>query len=242
MRIDPNHKLLTTPIAHRGLWNDSIIENSLSAYENAVKFGYPIEIDVYSSTDGEVFCFHDKTLNRMTGTDGFIYQKSSEELKKLRLSNSNEKIPTLREVLSLCKNNIPILLEIKNQPDKKIVSRTLEILKEFNCDVFIQSFNPYYIKQVKKQAPEIIRGILATNNPSDLKNEKPIIRWILKRMPLNFIIKPDFISFIHTGFPLKKRKIKNKALLAWTITNNEDYAKVKPYVNNVIFEHFIPKP
>ena len=83
MRIDPNHKLLTTPIAHRGLWNDSIIENSLSAYENAVKFGYPIEIDVYSSTDGEVFCFHDKTLNRMTGTDGFIYQKSSEELKDL---------------------------------------------------------------------------------------------------------------------------------------------------------------
>ena len=240
MRIDLNSKIFTKPIAHRGLWGGKILENSLTAYNNAILHGYPIEIDLYSSTDGEIFCFHDKTLNRMTGVDGYIYQKSSKEINSYRLLNSDEKIPTLREVLKLCENKVPLLIEIKDQPDKKIVERILDILKDYSGEFAIQSFNPLYINKVKKLAPEFIRGILSSNDYEDLKNEKPHIRFIIKNMALNFLIKPDFVSYKYTGIPLSKRKTKNKAVLSWTVTDEKTYARIKPHVTNVIFENFIP--
>ena len=66
MRINDNHWLKTKPIAHRGLWGGNIIENSVSAYENAAKNQMPIEIDVYITTDNHLVCFHDKNLKRLT--------------------------------------------------------------------------------------------------------------------------------------------------------------------------------
>ena len=85
MRISESCWLKTKPIAHRGLWGENIAENSLSAYKNAAENGLPIEIDVYLSTDGEIFSFHDAGLKRMTGVEGKIFEKSSSELKELRL-------------------------------------------------------------------------------------------------------------------------------------------------------------
>ena len=34
------------PYAHRGLWSDTVPENSLAAFELAVKAGFAIELDV----------------------------------------------------------------------------------------------------------------------------------------------------------------------------------------------------
>ena len=65
MRINKDYWLLNTPIAHRGLWGGDLIENSLPAYQNAVNNGYAIEIDLYSTTDGEIVCFHDATLGKL---------------------------------------------------------------------------------------------------------------------------------------------------------------------------------
>ncbi len=241
MKQNLNSALFNTPIAHRGLWGNGIIENTLSAYKNATDNSYPIEIDLYSSTDGEVFCFHDKTLARMTGEKGNIFDKSSKEIKALKLLNSDEHIPSLQETLKTVNGKTPLLIEIKNQPDKNIVEKTLAILKDYKGEFAIQSFNPAYIYKVKKLAPDVLRGILATNDNKDLKFEKPHVRFIIKNMALNFLIKPHFISYKHTGIPLKKRKTKNKAVLCWTVTDDETYTRIKPFVDNVIFENFIPK-
>lgn len=236
-----NSILFTKPIAHRGLWDENITENSLTAYRNAVQNGYPIETDLYSSTDGVVFCFHDTTLSRMTGENGYIYEKTSSELKSLRLNNTDESIPTFKELLEVTDGKVPLLIEIKDQPDKTIVEKVLEILKDYKGEFAIQSFNPLYINKVRKLAPHITRGILATNKKSHLKRKKPLSRYIIKNMALNFLIKPHFVSYYHAGLPLKKRKIKNKKVLCWTVTNKETHQKVKPYVDNIIFEHFIPE-
>lgn len=236
-----NFVLFSKPIAHRGLWNEKITENSLTAYKNAVDKGYPIETDLYASTDGVIFCFHDKTLVRMTGADGNIFDKSSEELKSLRLNDTDQTIPTLNELLQVVDGKVPLLIEIKNQPDKTIVEKVLELLKDYKGEFAIQSFNPLYINKVRKLAPFVTRGILSTNDKEDLKTEKPHVRFIIKRMALNFLIKPHFVSYYHGGFPLKKRKIKNKKVLCWTVTDKETHEKVKPHVDNIIFEHFIPE-
>ena len=59
--------LVFTDFAHRGLWNETLPENSMGAFENAVAHGYGIELDVHLSSDGKVMVFHDDTLTRMCG-------------------------------------------------------------------------------------------------------------------------------------------------------------------------------
>lgn len=239
MRINKDCWLNTMPIAHRGLWNENLIENSLPAYQNAVDNNFAIEIDLYLSSDRVLFSFHDKSLERMTGEEGNIFDKTASEIKALRLSNSEYSIPTFDEVLGLVDGKVPLLIEIKNQPDKTVVDKIVERLKSYNGEFAIQSFNPLYIKRVKKLAPSIIRGILGTNEKEPTKSA--FNNFIIKKMPLNFLIKPDFVSYNYKGLPLKKRKVKNKTVLAWTVTSEEIANNVRQFTDNIIFENFIPK-
>ena len=75
--------------------------------------------------------------------------------------------------------------------------------------------------------------------PAGILNDSTITA-LIKDRTFNFLIKPDFISYKYTALPLKKRKIKNKKVLAWTITSQEIFGRIKPYIDNIIFENFIP--
>ena len=238
MRLKSDSWLLTKPIAHRGLWGENIIENSLSAYQNAINNGYPIEIDLYSSIDGKLFSFHDQDLARMTGAKGKIYDKTAKQLSALFLSGSKEKIPTFDEVLSLANGKVPLLIELKDQPNSEYVDKVIDRLKSYKGEFAIQSFNPLYIKRVKKLAPNVLRGILSTKTYS--KGLPFIRRQVVKYMLLNSVIKPDFISYSFEDLPLKKCTVKNLPVITWTITSEKDYNKVKPFAKNIIFENFIP--
>lgn len=236
MRIDKDCWLLNKPIAHRGLWEGSIIENSLPTYELAVKKGFPIEIDLYSTKDGEIVCFHDDCLYRMTGEKGYIYEKTLSELKSLSLKNTDQKIPTLKEVLRLVNGKVPLLIELKDQPDKSYISHVVKILKNYKGEFAIQSFNPLYLIKTKKFAPNFVLGILGTSTPPKDKNF--IVKKIVKNLSLNFLIKPDFISYNFEGLPIKNpRKLP---LLAWTITDKEQASTALKFANNIIFEKFSP--
>lgn len=236
MRINKDHWLLKTPIAHRGLWGGKIIENSISAYEHAAEKGYPIEIDLYLIKDNHLVSFHDKTLKRMTGVEGYIYDKTLAEIKELRLLNSDEAIPTFNEVLSVAKGKSPLLIEIKPQPNAKVVDEIVARLKNYDGDFAIQSFNPLYINRVKKLAPEFIRGILGTGDKKI--NENFIKKFIVKNMPLNFLIKPDFISYSYPDLPIKNTE--KLPIIAWTVVCPKAYEKLKGIADNIIFENFIP--
>ncbi len=236
MRLNSSHWLLTRPIAHRGLWNEEIPENSLCAYGNAIEHNYPIEIDVHKSLDGVLFVFHDDNLKRLTGVDALLHQKTSTEIKSLYLNGTKEKIPTLNEVLDLVDGKVPLLIEIKNQPDKTVVDDTVALLKNYKGDFAIQSFNPIYIIRVKKLAPRFIRGVLGT---ATVKNVSAFSRYVIKNLSLNFLAKPDFISYNFKNLPLRK-KIK-LPLICWTVTNQEQEEKAREHALNVIFENFIPK-
>ena len=57
--------------AHRGLhdFNAGIYENTIAAFEIAVKKSFGAELDVQLTSDGQVVVFHDFDLNRMCGVD-----------------------------------------------------------------------------------------------------------------------------------------------------------------------------
>ncbi len=238
MRIKESHWLFNRPIAHRGLWGESVVENSITAYKNAINNGFPIEIDLRTSSDGEIYSFHDQTLNRMTGADGNIYDKTSLELEKIKLIGSEETIPTFKSVLDLVDGKTPLLIEFKDQPDNSYVKKAVEMLKNYKGAFAVQSFNPLIIKEIKKLAPQFIRGILGSKIYS--KKLPFIKRIVVKNMLLNCIIKPDFISYSYKDLPLKMSKTKNTPVIAWTVKNQETADKIKPYAKNIIFENFIP--
>ena len=238
MRIDKNHWLITKPIAHRGLWGEKVVENSATAYQLACEQGYPIEIDVYLTKDNQLISIHDINLKRLTGADEFVYEKTLDEIKQLRLLGSDEQIPTFDEVLRICEGKSPLLIEIKNQPNKQVVDLLVKRLKCYKGEFAVQSFNPIFMKRVKKLAPEFIRGVLTTAEKTHIKGK--VKRWVVKHMPFNGSIKPDFIACFYESLPLRKSKIKNKVVLTWTIVNKEIEQTALKHADNIIFEHYIP--
>lgn len=233
-RVPQNHWLRTKPVAHRGLWGGEIPENSRAAYERAAEMGYPIEIDLYLTKDEKVVSFHDGTLKRMTGQEGGVWDYTYEELQKFRLGETEETIPLFTDVLKIAEGRSPLLIEIKEQENKHIVSKVLEDLQGYRGEYAIQSFIPQYIHEVKKKAPDVIRGILASEG--GLKN--PVKNYVMRNMSLNFWIQPDFVSYAYTGYPLPEKKVKNKVKLAWTVTSKEIWQKISPFIDNIIFENF----
>ena len=102
--------MLSCDFAHRGLWSESVPENSLAAFTLAAKAGYGIELDIQLSKDGRIVVFHDYDLKRMCGVDRKLADMTLEELKACRLRGTSEQIPTLVEVLQLIDGKVPLLI------------------------------------------------------------------------------------------------------------------------------------
>ena len=104
-------------MAHRGLHNDKYPENSLGAFENAIKHGFAIELDVRLLKDNTPVVIHDPNIKRMCGINKDIQDITIYELEEYKLKNSKYSIPTLEEVLNLVDSKTPIMIELK--PIKK---------------------------------------------------------------------------------------------------------------------------
>ena len=91
-RKKEKEKLLNVHYAHRGLHDNSgdAPENSMAAFQKAVKAGYGIELDVQLTKDKVPVVFHDFTLERVCGKEGKVYDYTWEELKEFKLFESGE--------------------------------------------------------------------------------------------------------------------------------------------------------
>lgn len=122
------HSLLPQPrnagiyvVAHRGAHN-GIPENSLPAYEKAIELGCDfVEIDVRTTKDGELISVHNSRIDRyVTNDSGKVSAKTLAELKKLDIGArigakwTGTRIPTVEEILQLCKGRIGIYLDLKD--------------------------------------------------------------------------------------------------------------------------------
>lgn len=84
-------------IAHRG-GAGLAPENTLAAFERATALGFRyLETDVRLTRDGQLACFHDETLDRVTSARGPVRHHTMSELR--RIGVGGEPIRTLSEVL-----------------------------------------------------------------------------------------------------------------------------------------------
>ena len=104
--------LVSRPIAHRGLHdgNVAVMENSVPAALAAIAGGYAIECDVHLSRDRVPVIFHDATLDRLTGTPGRTDAATLDELRRLRLGNTEAGIPTVAEFLAANPGEVVVVI------------------------------------------------------------------------------------------------------------------------------------
>jgi len=130
--------LTDTPIAHRGLHDKTIPENSLKAFEKAVVAGYPIELDVFLTPDEQLVVFHDNKLQRLCQQEGLIWETPWERLSQCKLKGTDQEIPLLSELLDLVDGRVPVMVEIKYQPKyQKLVDAVENALKEYKGEFVI---------------------------------------------------------------------------------------------------------
>ena len=233
--------------AHRGLHGDGVAENSIEAFSRAVSAGYGIELDVRVSSDGELMVFHDDTLDRMTDEKGNFEDRTAEELRKIKLNGSDNTIPSFREVLRLVDGKVPLLVEIKEfNGSYRATEKCAEILKEYKGPFIIESFNPLVLGELKKLAPEFMRGFLSQNFTGE-KGYGKIKYFILKNMLFNFIARPDFIAYRHSDYDVRalrfiRKHYEKTPIIAWTVESAEDdAAAVKNGFSGIIFQYYRPE-
>ncbi len=228
-------------IAHRGFHNQQAPENSLPAFENAIKHGYAIELDVHVTADGTAIVFHDEQLKRMTGKDGYVSNLKDNQLKKCFLSQTQHTIPTLKQALDLIDGKVPILIEIKNKGKVGYIEKAVLLeLENYKGEIAVQSFNPFTLNYFRTYAPHILRGQLS-GTLKDTKLSK-IKKIFLRNLAFNKkISKPDFIAYEASLLPNRvTRRFKHLPLLAWCVKSQAEYLKVVKHCDNIIFENFHP--
>lgn len=86
-------------MAHRG-FSLAGLENTLTAFRAAVELGYShLETDVHTTSDGELFLFHDRTLDRVTDGRGRIHDLTADQVREARIGRT-EPVPTFDELVA----------------------------------------------------------------------------------------------------------------------------------------------
>jgi len=207
-------------IAHRGVFNNiDIPENSIKAFKEAVKLNYAVEFDVHLTKDNILVVFHDDNLERMTGLNKNIQDCTYEEIKVLRLLNTDQSIPTLDEILEVVEDKVFMDIEIKNTKRiKDTCSLLINKLSNYN-NYSLKSFNPNIVRYIKNNYPNIKVGFLISN-----KYNAKILNYILPTKKMIKYSKCDFISI--SKKLLKKKKFKKLSKIystqVWTIKDKSE--------------------
>ena len=217
-------------IAHRGIHNEAIPENSMKAFSLALKKNIPIEFDVHILKDKNIVVFHDDNLKRMTNKDKFIKECTYEEITDLKLKNTNEKIPLLKDVLKLVDGKVLLDIELKmDVTDHSLEDGLIEILKDYNGEVILKSFDYRKVKYLKKHTNYKI-GLL-------IKRMSGFKDFIIRNINFNILIKPDFLACNKNMLDCKSVKTFKKDIYIWTIKNKDELKIYKSdyYISENIF-------
>jgi glycerophosphoryl diester phosphodiesterase len=232
-------------IAHRGA-SAYYPENTMAAFEGAVEMGAEmIELDVQMSKDGIPVVFHDAKLDNHSNGKGVISNYTLKELKKLDAGSwfnprfSDQRIPTLKEVLKFASGNIALNIEIKteavtNQLREGIEEKCFQLVNQYNMEdyVLFSSFDYRAISHFKKLDPTI-PAALVYNNQSNRKLPHQLVKEYkadafncsyrqLKRKWIADLRNHNIPNFIYTVDKISKMRKLIAAGVTGIFTNKPD--------------------
>ena len=227
--------------AHRGLYepDQSVPENSLAAFRRAVEAGYGIELDLQRTRDGEIVVFHDDFLKRMCSVSGRPCDYTLSELREFRLSGTGERIPLLREVLSLVGGRVPLIVELKRGPENRLLCESsAAILDGYRGAYCIESFDPFVVRWFRRRRPRVLRGQLACSARSYGSAASKAVAALASRCLLNWISRPQFIAYENVPKPPSVRLAERLGALPVCWTSREPESGRGSAI--VIFEFWRP--
>ena len=133
-------EIYNTKIAHRG-FHLKYPENTIPSYIEAINKNYAIELDIRKTCDNVIICMHDRYTKRLLGKKGKTSNYSYDEIKKLNVLDSKEKVPKLEEVLSIVNGKTPILIEVKGYFDDEFERCLKFILKDYTGKIYFHAKN-----------------------------------------------------------------------------------------------------
>ncbi len=172
-------------IAHRGAAG-AAPENTMAAFEKAIadKADW-IELDVQENADGVVIVQHDSDFKRVGRADLKTWNATNEELRDLDVGSwfgpefSDQRVPTLRQVLERAKGDVDVLIELKYYGhDMQLESKVVEIVEETGMEphIMLMSLKREGLRKAAALRPDWTRGLLNTVSVGDLT-----------RLDLNFL-------------------------------------------------------
>lgn len=233
--------------AHRGLHDNASAapENSLSAFQKAVDAGFGIELDVQLTKDRVPVVFHDFTLKRICGVEGKLRDFTYDELQRLRLCGTNQKIPKLDEALKLIGGRVPLIVELKIDTTNLALCPIADgLLSAYRGKYCIESFNPLAVRWYRKNRREILRGQLSDAFLKEGEYVGPLY-FMLQNLLFNWLARPDFIAY-NRKYPkslsrLLCRKLFGNTAAAWTVKSREQLEEARRYFDIYIFDSFLPE-
>lgn len=226
-RVTKEHFLINSPIAHRGILDSSIYENSTDTFKICVQNNVAIEADfVYFK--GNIRVYHSDKISKKLG------QRNS-KAKKIDLKNSVD----LDTFLSIVSGKVPVIFDIKDYhfKNRKLEKRLVERLKDYKGEYTVQSFNPFVVRWFYRNYPNLIRGQVG-HSLSGLRKKVP--NYIINAIT-NFLFfytgKPDYIVYdldknVHSLS--KFNQIVGLPVIGYAPSN---IYEVIPYINS--FDNFI---
>lgn len=251
LRTNDTRKEGVTPfteayIAHRGLFDREMIpENSRSAFREAVRKGYAVELDVRLTKDEIPVVFHDATLLRMCDVEKKVSDCTYEELCTYFLANTQKRIPTFESALSDIAGEAPVLVEIKAEKAyKRTAEKAAEVLDLYTGVYAVQSFQPLVLMWFRKHRPQVLRGQLSTDYWRDTATCSFFQRIVRTNLGCNILTNPDFISFRHTMTGLWSyricKRLYHTVSFGWTIRSEEELYRAEKEFDGIIFDSFLP--
>ncbi len=202
-------------IGHRGA-KGHIAENTLPSIAKAIDLGVDgIEIDVFKCASGELVVFHDRTLENLTNSNGYIEELDLDSIQRIEVLDGYT-IPTLNEVMDLIQGKVFVNIELKGN---QTATKTNELLEKYfekeewsSEKVLVSSFIWEELEEIRKINQEVPIAILTEDDPLDA---------IPIGLELDAIaINPDYETLNHKN--IEKIQKKGFKIYPWTVNSPDD--------------------
>jgi glycerophosphoryl diester phosphodiesterase len=223
----------TAVIAHRGASADAP-ENTLAALELAIIEGADwVEIDVQETREGEVVVMHDRDFKKVGGSALGVYDTPLAELQSVDIGSwvhpsfSDQRVPTLQQVLALCKDRVNLLIELKyygqeNQLEESVVN--LVEAASMQEQVSVMSLSYPGVQKIKSLRPQWRVGLLSSVALGDITR-----------------LQADFFAinakFASRSF-VRRAHHQNREVMVWTVNDPVGMSTmISKGVDGIITDH-----
>jgi glycerophosphoryl diester phosphodiesterase len=216
--------------AHRGHAR-AAPENTLSAMRKAIESGADYaEMDVQLTADGKIVLLHDRDFKRVAGDSRRLSDLSYDEVRQLDVGSwfdpafAGERVPTLAEVITLCRGKIRLNIELKIfGPDQRLAQAVADLIRDeaFESDCLITSLNYDALLEVKRHNAALRTGLTVAHALGDVS-----------RLEVDALsVRADFLSdeLLHAGHR------SGKEVHVWTVNDPAQMTRqIKRGVDNII--------